>query len=196
MSFDEYTCFAELAQAEVYGTDYVVSVTERPSSPVLILAPHGGRIEAGTTEIASAIAGAEHSFFSFEGLKPAGNRALHITSSRFDHPMCLALIARCAVAIAIHGCLGESNIYVGGLDAPLAALLTRNLAGRGLPVLAHGHSYPGQHPLNICNRTSRRCGAQLEFTLDLRAPAALAQIAPAVREAITEYVASLGIKSL
>lgn len=190
---DKYDCFAHLAQHEAEGRDYRVHVVERPASPVLIVAPHGGSIEIGTSELARAIADREHNLFTFDGLKPAwgANRDLHITSHRFDHPHCLALAARCEVAVGIHGCRGESQIFIGGLDTVLTGLLAHHLAAAGLPAVSEGHRYPGRHPQNICNRTARRQGAQLEFTIDFRGPDACAIIAPAVRAALAEYVAML-----
>ena len=55
------------------------------------MAPHGGGIEPGTTEIAEAVAGHEHTFYSFSGVKARGNSVLHITSSRFDEPEGIAI---------------------------------------------------------------------------------------------------------
>ncbi|HEY8507945.1 MAG TPA: poly-gamma-glutamate hydrolase family protein [Steroidobacteraceae bacterium] len=190
---DKYACFAHLAQHEAEGRDYRVHVVERPASPVLIVAPHGGSIEIGTSELARAIAGPEHNLFTFDGLKSAwgANRDLHITSHRFDHPQCLALAARCEVAVGIHGCRGESQIFIGGLDTVLTGLLARHLVAAGLPAVTEGHRYPGRNPQNICNRAARRKGAQLEFTMDLRGPDARAIIAPVVRAALAEYIATL-----
>ena len=65
----KYASFAELALHEADGRDFRVVRIDRPGSTVAILAPHGGRIEAGTSEIAELIAGTEHSLFCFEGLK-------------------------------------------------------------------------------------------------------------------------------
>lgn len=189
---DKYASFAELAIFESHGRDYRVRALERPESPVLIVAPHGGTIEIGTSELAAHIAGTEHGLFTFDGLKPLGrNRDLHITSHCFDHPHGVALVARSLVTVGIHGCRGESQIYVGGLDTELATLLTDALNAAGLPASAEGHQYPGRNPLNICNRGARGRGAQLEITNDLRQPAAHTRIAPVVRAAIAEYVATL-----
>jgi phage replication-related protein YjqB (UPF0714/DUF867 family) len=191
---DKYASFAELARHEAHGRDYRVCAIERPDSAVLLIAPHGGSIEVGTSELATLIAGDEHSLFTFDGLKPRGsNRDLHITSHRFDHPDCLALAARHAVALGIHGCRGESQVYVGGLDDELTTLLTSQLTAAGFPATAEGHKYPGRNPHNICNRASRGRGAQIEITKDLRDPAALTLIAPVVRTVIAEYVAVLSI---
>jgi phage replication-related protein YjqB (UPF0714/DUF867 family) len=192
---DRYTSFAALeAGGEIAGTDYNTMVRERPESGVLVIAPHGGNIEIGTTELADLIAGDEYSLFAFNGLKPHGrNRDLHITSHNFDHPGCLALAARHPVVLGVHGCKGESSqIYVGGLDDELTALLTGRLEAADLPVAATGHKYPGRNPLNICNRGARARGTQLEFTVDLRSPAARSVIAPIVRTAIAEFAGRLG----
>jgi phage replication-related protein YjqB (UPF0714/DUF867 family) len=189
---DKYTSFAALeAGGEIVGQDYNITVRERPQSGVLIIAPHGGSIENGTTELADLIAGTDYSLFAFNGLKPRGrNRDLHITSHNFDHPGCIALAARHTVILSVHGCKGESSqVYVGGLDDELATLLTASLETAGLPVAASGHRYPGRNPLNICNRGARGRGAQLEFTHDLRSPAARTLIAPFVRGALAEFTA-------
>jgi phage replication-related protein YjqB (UPF0714/DUF867 family) len=186
---DKYASFAELASFEASGTDYRVDAVVRPDSPVVVIAPHGGSIEVGTSELAQLIAGDDHSFFVFEGLKPDGrNRDLHITSHRFDHPECLALVERCAVTLAVHGCIGEARIYVGGLDEELTALLTDHLSAAGFDASVDGHRYPGRNPLNICNRGARGRGAQLEVTKDLRDAPARTRIANVVRGALTNYV--------
>ena len=58
---DKYTSFAALeAGGEIAGRDYNTTVRERPQSGVLIVAPHGGNIEIGTTELADLIAGTQH----------------------------------------------------------------------------------------------------------------------------------------
>lgn len=191
---DKYDSFAALeAGGEIADQDYNTTVRERPQSGVLIVAPHGGSIEIGTTELAELIAGDDYSLFAFNGLKLRGrNRDLHITSHHFDHPECVALAARHAVVLGVHGCKGDSSqIYVGGLDDELAALLTARLQAEGLPVAATGHKYPGRNPLNICNRGARARGAQLEFTADLRSPSERTRVVPLVRSALAEFVTLL-----
>jgi phage replication-related protein YjqB (UPF0714/DUF867 family) len=187
----KYGSYAELSRHEVQGRDYRVSASARAHSRVLIVAPHGGLIEVGTSEIASAIAGSEYSLFSFEGLKPYGaNRDLHITSHRFDHPECLAMAASCDIVLSVHGCVGESQIHVGGLDAELAARLGIQLSEAGFAVDAQSGKYPGRHPRNICNRGSRQQGAQLEITYDLRTGDSRVAIARAARAAIAGHAAA------
>jgi phage replication-related protein YjqB (UPF0714/DUF867 family) len=186
---DKYDSIAQLECHEILGRDYQIRALERSGSPVIVIAPHGGLIEIGTSELASLIAAEDHSLFSFEGLKPYGtNRQLHITSHRFDHPQCLALTARHAVALAIHGCIGESQIYIGGLDLELTTRLAGRLRAARLPVRVDGHRYPGRNPLNICNRGTRGRGVQLEITNDLRSAEPRSVIALAVREALEAYI--------
>jgi phage replication-related protein YjqB (UPF0714/DUF867 family) len=187
---DKYASFDELVRHEVQGRDYRIDVEERRDSSVLVIAPHGGTTEAGTSELAALIAGREHNLYVFEGLKPGGKyNGLHVTSHRFDEPACLALASRCSVVIAVHGCIGKSQVYVGGLDSAFARLLTLRLRTAGFPATAEGHDYPGRHPLNICNRGSLARGVQLEFTTDFRAPPLAARIAAVVRSALAEYLA-------
>src|SRR5918999_2850260 len=89
---DLYEDFATLAKGENEGIDYRICVTVRDSA-VAIVAPHGGRIERGTSEIAAAIAKNNHSLYCFEGIKKRPHRDLHITSTNFDEPKCISLIA-------------------------------------------------------------------------------------------------------
>jgi phage replication-related protein YjqB (UPF0714/DUF867 family) len=182
----KYGSFAELARHEIAGKDYRVEVVERPNAPVLVAAPHGGMIEAGTSQIAASIAGDDFHLFNFEGLKPHGeNRALHITSHRFDHPRCLELASRSDVVLGVHGCIGESCIHIGGLDEELTARLAAELSAAAFNVVWPSARYPGRHPANICNRGSSAKGAQLEITHDLRISGLQGQIARAVRAALT-----------
>ncbi len=55
-----YKSFKELAHQEAEGRDYRVRINLK-DGPVLVMAPHGGKIEPGTAEIAEAIAG--HDYF-------------------------------------------------------------------------------------------------------------------------------------
>jgi phage replication-related protein YjqB (UPF0714/DUF867 family) len=91
----------------------------------------------------------------------------------------------------VHGCKGEAQIFVGGLDRELSALLTERFAAAGFRATAEGHRYPGVHALNICNRGARGRGAQIELTRDLREPPARARVADVARAALADYVALL-----
>jgi phage replication-related protein YjqB (UPF0714/DUF867 family) len=166
----DYGCYADLARAQVEGADFKVCVQRRPESPVAILAPHGGAIEAGTSEIARAVAGSEFNLYLFEGIRPAGNYdALHLTSHRFDEPRCLALVSACDHVIAFHGCRGDTpRALLGGLDTGLKKLISEAIAAVGVESHLTGHPYHAVHPRNICNRGRRGAGVQIELTSALR----------------------------
>jgi phage replication-related protein YjqB (UPF0714/DUF867 family) len=192
---DRYDSFATLTRLAPDRSWRVVP-REVAGSEVLVIAPHGGGIESGTSELAAAIAGDDHNLYCFEGLKPHGNRELHITSHRFDEPVALQLVARCAIVVSIHGCRGASAIHVGGLDRTLVAALTAAFARAAYPSRSEGHPYPAVHPHNICNRGRRNVGVQLEFTDDLRGEVHRVPIAQIVRQAILDQVAALRAPAL
>ena len=180
---DRYPNFDALAAQEP-ATSY--SITTRPGADprVAIIATHGGKIEAGTSELARAIAGDAYSLYLFEGRKANGNRDLHITSHHFDEPRCLAIVREASTVLAVHGCQGENAILVGGLDEALADALSVALVQQGLPAHRHGHRFPATNPLNICNRGARHAGAQLELTLDMRRGEVLPHIARIARRVL------------
>jgi phage replication-related protein YjqB (UPF0714/DUF867 family) len=162
--------FNDLARVQSRGTDYEIRVERRAGSAVAIIAPHGGGIEDGTSEIARAIAGNEFNLYLFEGIRLSRNyAALHLTSSRFDEPECLALISECRYVIAVHGCGGKGErVLLGGLDGMLKNRIGVAIADSGLVAEGSGHRYPAVHPRNICNRGKSGRGVQLELTYELR----------------------------
>src|SRR4030095_5264141 len=124
---DQYKNFAELARKEVAGVDYRI-LLRRETSSFAIVAPHGGGIEPGTSEIANAVAesdlsaGTNLSFYAFEGIKSEGNKDLHITSTNFDEPICVTLIKTAQIIITIHGEHSDEDgegVFVGGLNKRL-----------------------------------------------------------------------------
>ncbi|MEU4289762.1 poly-gamma-glutamate hydrolase family protein [Kribbella sp. NPDC026596] len=156
-----------------------------------ILAPHGGGIEAGTSELCLAIAGYHpadliptpadgplHDYWMFEGLRDSGNSELHVTSTGCDDHVARALAAGSLNAVGLHGCTtseaelpnGTQAVLVGGLNTTFKShLLTRLTAARIRAIDAD--SVPdlnGDEPLNIANRTLLGVGAQLELTTPLR----------------------------
>ena len=184
-----YGCYADLALAQVEGADFNVSVRRRPQSAVAVVAPHGGAIEAGTSEIASAVAGSEFNLYLFEGIRESGNyAALHLTSHRFDEPRCLALLSACDHVIAIHGCRGDApRVLLGGLDSELKEMIRLAIAAVGVETCLVGHRFPAVHPGNICNRGRRSAGVQIELTSALR----LGECDPAIVVAIRSVLLAL-----
>jgi phage replication-related protein YjqB (UPF0714/DUF867 family) len=181
-----YGCYADLAMGQVEGADFNVCVRRQPGSAVAILAPHGGAIEAGTSEIARAVAGSEFNLYLFEGLRESGNyAALHLTSHRFDEPRCLSLLTACDHVIAIHGCRGDApQALLGGLDVGLKERIRDAIGGAGVETRLDGHRFHAVHPHNICNRGRRRAGVQIELTSALRLEASHSAIVTAIRSVL------------
>src|SRR5262245_3645851 len=131
MARDRYSSFYELRRHEREGIDFRIGVTQR-GPPVAVIAPHGGKIEPATSEITAAIAGALYSSYYFEGLRSRAHSHLHITSTKFDEPKCLALISMCDLVVAVHGLAGRHKaVDVGGRDHELRGLIdaTRRAGG-------------------------------------------------------------------
>lgn len=167
---DTYANFAELENAEKEGISFNINIRDQIDSIITIIAPHGGGIEPGTSEIAKIISGEDHSLALFEGMKDNGNRELHITSTNFDEPRCLALVQSSQNIIAIHGERSQSNVvYIGGKDIALGSSVRSALVTAGFQVKVHNDlNLQGKAPKNICNRGSSRKGVQLEIARGLR----------------------------
>ena len=164
---DKYRDFAHLAAHEHEGEDFTISACVRDPRR-LVLAPHGGGIERGSGELARAIAAAEHSLYVFEGLKRNGNSALHVTSTHFDEPRLLTMLAQAEHVLAVHGASsGRSVVYVGGLDEPGAERMRSALGLAGFTAEPHA-ILAGRDPCNICNRGRTHAGVQIEIAMGLR----------------------------
>lgn len=166
---DRFRHYAELAVEQVEGRDYRVTVLRRGSG-IAVIAPHGGRIERGTSDVARSIAGADFDLYLFEGCLPSLNfETLHLTSRHFDEPRALALIAGCHTVLAVHGVAdtGERAL-LGGRDHALACAIADRLFVRGVRAQVSGHRYPGHEAMNVCNRGASGQGVQLELSDRLR----------------------------
>ena len=167
---DRYRNFADLAAHEKEDLDFRIRSDERHGRAAVI-APHGGGIEPGTSELAEAIAGDDLSFYSFDGLKKRGNGVLHITSSRFDEPHALALVAASPAVVVLHGELEcpDQVAFLGGLDKELGKRIQTGLEVAGFVVRIHGNpNLQGVDKTNICNRGRGGQGVQLELSQPLR----------------------------
>lgn len=181
---DGYRGFDDLAGQYVEGVDYAVEVIPRLRSPVAVVAPHGGRIEGRTSEIARLIAGDDHRLYLFEGLRAGGDNfdCLHLASHRFDEPRALDLIAGCDTVIAVHGYAASGpDVLLGGRDERLKLNVARSLQAAGLSFLTEGHRYPGIDTRNICNRGRSGAGVQMELSSGFRRAGDWAGLALAVR---------------
>lgn len=203
---DRYKRYENLKSQERQGIDYRIR-QRSGNSGVAILSIHGGDIEPGTSCIAEAIAGPDHAFYAFEGIKASGNLGLHITSSHFDEPAAIELIKGSKTAISIHGCAQmEPMAYVGGLDFEFRDRIIDTLRRFGFPATTSAKPpFGGMDRANICNLCSRGMGVQIEISKGLRAQMfrdltphgrqlptqTLSRFANAVRQAISLSIDSI-----
>lgn len=167
-------------------------LTQNPPFPqVAVIAPHGGGIEPGTSELCLAVSGYHpatlavtpsggpvYDYWMFEGLRSSGNGELHVTSTNCDDPYARSLSAGARYAVSLHGCTtaqagladGVAAVLVGGRDATLRNHLLQRYGQAGIRAIdAQNHpSLSGTDPDNIVNRTLLGMGAQLELTIPLR----------------------------
>jgi len=188
-----YMGFKELADREAEGQGYRVRIELRDPR-VLIMAPHGGKIEPMTAEIAEAIAGIDYSFYSFEGLK-TDSRVLHIESHLFDEPRALQAIEKADVVITVHGQIDQKDefVMVGGLHDSLQLEIIQQLEAAGFQTREPAEGLMGTDPQNICNRGKSKQGVQLEISRKVRDllrkdKNELQTFANAVRKAIQIYL--------
>ncbi|WP_316519883.1 poly-gamma-glutamate hydrolase family protein [Kitasatospora brasiliensis] len=157
-----------------------------------VIAPHGGGIEAGTSQLCLAVAGYHpadltptpetgpvHDFWMFEGLRSTGNRELHVTSTHCDDGVARAMCAGSLNVLALHGCTatgragleaGARAVLVGGRNATFRRYLMEEFAAVGIRAVPvpDEEAFAGTAPQNICNRNLLGMGAQLELTTELR----------------------------
>jgi phage replication-related protein YjqB (UPF0714/DUF867 family) len=152
-----------------------------------VVAPHGGGIEVGTSELCLAVAGHHpatlaatppvYDYWMFEGLRPSNNDELHVTSSHCDDPVALSVCGGALHAVGLHGCTPAQAslptdaraVLVGGRDATFKRYLLEELTAFGAMDAAGWDSLNGNERGNIANRTLLGMGAQLEITTPLRA---------------------------
>jgi phage replication-related protein YjqB (UPF0714/DUF867 family) len=190
MAPDKYSSFGELQRHETLDKDYSLSV-KTTGSRVTIIAPHGGKIEPRTSDLARRIAGENYNLYCFEGLKEKNNTRLHITSHRFDEPGAVELVAKSEVVVAVHACTGTAGrVHIGGLNTELGSMIAGELQDRGIGISKDHPRFQGSNPANICNRGATGMGVQLEVTRDLRDDLHRVKLlARAVRAAIANYEA-------
>jgi phage replication-related protein YjqB (UPF0714/DUF867 family) len=163
-----YINFKELASREIEGQDYRIKLRLRDPR-VLIMAPHGGKIEPTTEVIAEAIASEDYSFYSFEGLK-GDSRRLHIESHLFDEPRALKALEKAEIVVSVHGQIDQNEefVMVGGLNASLRSEIIQQLETVGFQTRPPTEGLMGTDPRNICNRGRSRRGVQLEVSRKVR----------------------------
>ena len=164
---DKYKSFEELSQNK--NPEHFQIRHRKGSSDLAVLAPHGGKIEKGTSEIADEIAGANHTFCNFSGQKRSRNRDFHITSRNFDETTGVKAAEHSRKVITIHGWGRRAEaVCLGGLDDTLRKTIQRKLNEAGFPVVDPPRSLEGTDPNNICNRSKNKGGVQIEISEGLR----------------------------
>lgn len=164
---DKYPSYAALSAAEVEGVDYTRTSVTPAGGTWCSIAIHGGAIEAGSGEMAREVAGPRMSYFEFAGIKSLNNVDLHLTSTVYDEPMGINLVAAARRCLSFHGYAGTTGVAetaIGGLDAALVARVTAALEARGFAVVTAPSEIAGDNPANICNKTSTSMGVQLELS--------------------------------
>jgi phage replication-related protein YjqB (UPF0714/DUF867 family) len=156
-----------------------------------IIAPHGGGIEFGTTELCLAIAGYHpatlavtpgtgltYDYWMFEGLRADDNRQLHVTSIHCDDGVARSLCGGVLNVLSLHGfdaALADlpedaQTVLVGGRNDTLKQHLLREFDAvdvDAIDALDH-EKLNGNDPTNIANRTLLGMGGHLELTGPLR----------------------------
>ncbi len=164
---DKYKNFQELSLYEKEGEDFEIRYIFR-NSAILVMAPHGGRIEPYTGTLAELIAGDIFSYYVFRGIKKKENRLLHLTSHHFDEPVAMNAVRHSDKVVAIHGVKNKNRefLMIGGTASLLCRKLEINLKSADFHVMPPTDRMAGTHPGNICNKGRIRkrdsAGAELQ----------------------------------
>ena len=155
----------------------------------VIIAPHGGGIERGTSELCLAVAGyhpamlpevppagVTYDYWMFEGVRDDDNRFLHVPSIGCDDGMAVSLCAGALNALSLHGFEpddpADQVVLVGGRNRVLRKLLVDGFEPTSIKAVDAGSTgndeLDGTDSRNIVNRTLTGTGAQLELSEPLR----------------------------
>ncbi|MBB6510903.1 phage replication-related protein YjqB (UPF0714/DUF867 family) [Rhizobium soli] len=140
MADDRFRSYHDLAAVYSRGQHFDVSArTGLANASVLILAPHGGKIEIRTAEIAEATAAHDYSCYLFEAKLPKNNRKeMHVASELYDVPEALTAVTSAEVVVALHGRRDGGDTektWIGGLNQELSKRIGDTLNSGGFPVL-------------------------------------------------------------
>ena len=165
-----------LNRGHVPGRDIRVAFGDAGIGRCLLVAPHGGGIEPGTSEILRAIAEMGNwAWYEFAGFLRKNNKEqLHIASTSFDEPTLLGLLPRTNFVVSVHGSqnTGAPIVYVGGNwdegRAAMTATINASEAAHGIQALVAPEHLRATDATNIANRGKLGRGIQLEFTRSAR----------------------------
>ena len=195
---DHYESLEELKKDLKDGKDFRIETKDRKSK-VTVVAPHGGYIEPGSSELARAIAGEDFNLYDFKGLDNNHPRKAHVTSAKFKDPQLSKLLDSSDLCVSVHGMRGEEKaVFVGGRNKYLRAMVAKNLKDAGFPATADPPRFKGEHPNNLVNKPKDN-GVQLELSWGMRKEimsdndadsvktSSFDSFVNAVRKAITDY---------
>jgi phage replication-related protein YjqB (UPF0714/DUF867 family) len=166
-----------LQKGYVPGRDFRISFGDSKIDQCLLVVPHGGGIEPGSSEIMRAVADmGGWAWYEFAGFLRQANKAeLHIGSNTFDEPTLAGLLPRTTFVVSFHGCDGAEDAvaFVGGLwqagREAMVASINDKTGDHGITAIdASDDRFPahlkGVDPANLANRGRLGEGVQIEFS--------------------------------
>ena len=174
--------YAEILQrGHVPGRDFRVAFGDSKIELCLLVAPHGGGIEPGSSEILRAVVEiGGWAWYEFAGFLRTGNKeALHISSTSFDEPTLKSMLPQAGFVVAVHGASEsrEPIVYVGGQWKLGRKTVTESINAafgeHGIKATDAVESVDAAHlrgldDSNITNLGRRAEGVQLEFSRGAR----------------------------
>ncbi|MFC0137942.1 hypothetical protein CD127_06920 [Staphylococcus petrasii] len=166
---DHFRSMTQLFANSQEGVDWKKEI-KRAGSNVIIVAPHGGNIEKGTTELTKMVANHNHyDYYSFTVLNKQNPEKFHVTSSHYNDPTLLNMVKSKDFAVSIHGAKGDKPvIYLGGLDTELKEAIKQQLLKQHFTVKIAPSYLGGDLKQNFVNRDFKDKGVQLELTTAFR----------------------------
>ncbi|MGA7671633.1 MAG: poly-gamma-glutamate hydrolase family protein [Nitrolancea sp.] len=160
---DYYTSVTSLLEIESHHVSIRWQAGGRTG--LAVVAPHAGRIEPATGELALAIAGDDHSVYCFAGRDRSNNSRVHVTSTKFTEPYLEKVLRGVTAIVAVHGCRMpmEPITMIGGSNRRLKRIFGETLIDVGFAVEQARPPMAGKHPWNVTNR-ARFGGVQLEIS--------------------------------
>ena len=174
--------YAELLQrGYVLGRDFRIAFGDSKIELCVLIAPHGGGIEPGSSEIMRAVVEiGGWAWYELAGFLRKGNKeALHISSTDFDEPTLKSMLPQAGFVVAFHGASesGEPIVYIGGkwkqgrqtvTDSINAAFREHGIRATDAIDGGIGAHLWGLEDGNITNLGRRAEGIQLEFSRGAR----------------------------
>ncbi|MCJ1661261.1 poly-gamma-glutamate hydrolase family protein [Staphylococcus sp. NRL 18/288] len=166
---DHFRSMTQLFANTKEGVDWKKEI-KKTGSNVIIVAPHGGNIEKGTTELTKMVAKHNHyDYYSFTVLSQQNPEKFHVTSSHYNDPTLLNMVKSKDFAVSIHGAKGDKPvIYLGGLDTELKEAIKQQLLKQHFTVKIAPSYLGGDLKQNFVNRDFKDKGVQLELTTAFR----------------------------